>query len=1363
MNDAGTVSDARRQLLERIRRGEVQVPSGASKPAIPRQSGAQGPPSPGQEQIWFHAQLAGDAPIYNESVTIHKRGSLDRRILERCFDEIMRRHELWRSSFSTADGKVVQRVHSDLRADLPFHDLSHLPAEEREAESTRLATEDVRWPFDLSVAPLFRARVVRWSEDYHRIYITVHHLAFDGLSIYRVLASELAALYSAYSQGLKSPLPELPVQYRDYAVWKQQDLESSVRAAQMNYWRETLRDLPTLELPTDRPRPAEPTFRGGMETCAIPAQLIAGIKALARSEGATPYMILLAVFQVLLYRYSGQEEIVVGGVTNTRTRPELEPLIGYFLNAVVYRTRVEGDSSFRQFLGNVRSTVLGALANSDIPFDSVVRELALKREPGRHPLFQVLFSMRPPFTDFPEGWDVTDMEVHSASTGWDLFVEFSEHPDALDGRIVYNTDLFDQATIRRLEEHFQQLLRSLLADPDQSLARVSLLTEGERRTLLVDWNDTAQSFPHLTIHEMFEAQVEASPDRRALVFRGRELTYAELNARANRLAHWLRQNGAAGGSLIGVLMERSFEMVVALVAILKSGAAYVPYDPELPAARLRMTLEDSNPVCVITQEKFRGNLADFSGTIVVLDSDREGRHGDELDAQPDFNPRVRVEPADAIYAIYTSGSTGLPKAAVNTHEAVANRILWMQDRYSLESSDRVLQKTPYSFDVSVWEFFWPIMCGATLVIAEPGGHRDPGYLAGLIGSERITTIHFVPSMLREFLDAPDLDGCRSLKRVFASGEALPPDLRDKFFHRLAAQLHNLYGPTEAAVDVTYWDCSVQAPCPSVPIGRPIANVKTYILDRHLEPVPIGVPGELHIGGIALARGYLNREELTRERFIPDPFDPRPGARLYKTGDRARYLPDGNIEYLGRNDNQIKLRGLRIELGEIEAALLASGQVRASAVLLQEGASGGPRLVAYAVPAGKELDPPALRAFLKQRLPEYMLPSAFIALESLPKTPSGKLDRKALPAAEFQAGAQREFVPPADEIEERLTNLWQELLGVHPVSVTDNYFDLGGHSFLALRLFSEIKFCFHVDLPLGTLFYAPTVRTLASAIREAGVQPPSTVVPIQPQGAKPRIYCIGALNGELILFRPLALELGAEQPMFGLQPFSLPHRTATVEQLAAAYIEQLQLHGERQPFCLLGYSFGGLVALEMAHQLRKVGAEPELVALIDSNYLAGTKALESWSDRFRRYRYHLDRLVEGMEGFRQLAGRMRLHLFRAMYKVSTSVGVPMTGIPLDIAGRQLLAAENWRAKPYPGRVCLFKAQSGAEFFSSDPALGWGGVLSNLRIEEVPGDHGTINTGANLKILTSKLNAALERRPASPEPALSETSVLISKSA
>ena len=1337
MTAPGVTSQDRRQLLEKLRQGKSRTGRQSFDPTLFRPSGSRIPLSPGQERVWLHAQLAGEAPIYNESVTIHKRGALDPDILQQCFLEIARRHETWRSSFHAADGKVVQQIESAIQLPIPFTDLSHLPVGQREEAANTIATADLETPFNLNNAPLFRVRLIRWDEDRHRIYLTAHHLVFDGVSLYRVLLAELAALYAAFSEGLPSRLPELSAQYRDYVGWKRHLLERGSHESDLDYWCEVLRgDWGTLEIPTDRPRPARPTWRGGVETCSMPAGLLAKLDQIGKAEGVTRYMLLVAVFQVLLYRYSGQDDIAVGSTINTRTRPDFEPLIGYFLNTVVLRTRLESAISFRQLLVRVKSTVLGAIDHSEIPFDSIVRKLAPKRDPRVHPLFQVLFSMRPPFTAAADGWEMTSMEVHNGASSFDLFVEFSEQAGGLAGRFVYNSDLFERATVERLVRNFQVLLTQLLSDPGQAISAVDVMTAEERQTVLVDWNQTDRTLPTRPVHELFEVQAEAVPSKPALRFRGRQLSYGELNARANQLAHYLRQSGVGHGSLIGLYMERSFEMVVALMAVLKSGAAYVPYDPELPIARLRTMLQDSSPRYVITQRKLSRNLAEYRPRAIVIDVLSQ-----EIANQPQSNPGVPVVADQAAYAIYTSGSTGMPKAAINAHGAVANRICWMQHQYQLEPHDRVLQKTPYTFDVSVWEFFWPLAYGATLVIAAPGGHRDPEYLADLIGAEGITTIHFVPSMLREFLEARGLDRTRCLRRVFSSGEALPPDLCQKFSARLEAELHNLYGPTEAAVDVTYWDCRNPSPCASVPIGRPISNVRIYILDQHLEPVPIGVAGELYIGGVAVGCGYLNRPQLTSERFIPDPFSGNPTARLYKTGDRARFLAGGNIEYLGRLDHQVKLRGFRIEPGEIEAALLQTGQVAAAAVVLNSH-NDSPRLVAYVVPGGSESDVSRLRAALRDQLPQHMIPASFVFVEALPKTSSGKLDKQLLPAPQHGTSSQQTFASARDQIEERLVNIWEEVLGFQPISIDDNFFDAGGHSLLALRLFSQINLSFQLKLPLATLFYAPTVRGIARIIRDSAVkETASPIVPIQTKGTKPAIYCIGPLTGEVLMFRDLAIELGPDQPIYGLQPFHLPNRPAAVEGLAASYIEELRRFGESRPFCVVGYSFGGAVALEIAQQLLRQGIDPPLVVMIDSSYLAGCKTHELFQDRIRRYKYHVSRIVRGAGGLNHLADRLRSRGYRTIHKVSAIAGVGIQRIVTETARIQLLAAEDYRPRKYPRPVLLLKAETRPEFFDK-PDLGWGPILSDLRIEHVPGNHNSIRTDQNLKILAQKLADYLE---------------------
>ena len=1201
------------------------------------------------------------------------------------------------------------------------------------------------------MAPLFRVHLVRCAEDYHRVYLTMHHLVFDGVSVYRVMVRELAALYNAYAAGQPSPLPELAVQYGDYAAWQQQQLANGSYDAAMKYWRETLSENPPVfELPTDRPRAPQPSWRGGMETCTIPAELLEAIKELGRSEGLTPYMMLLAVFQVLLYRYSGQSEIMVGGATNTRTRPEFEPLIGYFLNPVVLRCQLDADVSFREFLGRVKTTVLGALANSDIPFDAIVRELAPQRDSARHPLFQVLFSMRPPFVDFPEGWDVTDMEVSSGASSFDLFVEFSEHPEGLAGRFVYSSDLFDRATIQRLLGHFQVLLRELAAAPDQAVARVNLLTQQERRQLLVDWNNTDKSFPGFRLHELFEAQAARNPAHPALVFRGRELSYAELNARSNQLAHYLCRNGAANGSLVGLFMERSFEMVVALVAILKSGAAYVPYDPELPASRLKMMLEDSRPVCVITQRDLRGELAAYTGEVIALDS-----CGKLLDSQPASNPGIPVAPRDAIYAIYTSGSTGVPKAAINTHEAVANRILWMQDEYQLDANDRILQKTPYSFDVSVWEFFWPLTFGATLVIAEPGGHKDPAYLADLIEAEGITTMHFVPSMLREFLEVPKLDGCGGLKRVFSSGEALPRELTQKFYRRLSAQLHNLYGPTEAAVDVTYWDCATPTPCATVPIGRPIANVKTYILDGHLAPVPVGVAGELHLGGIAVARGYLNRPELTAARFIADPFDHNPHARLYKTGDRARFLPDGNIEYLGRLDNQVKLRGFRIELGEVESALLGLNQIQAAVAALVEESPIGQCLIGYIVPATPGLDSEAIRTFLKDRLPEYMIPSHFEFLESLPLLSNGKVNRAGLPVPErWTTASQEQYATARDAIELQLVDIWETLLGTHPIGVNHNFFELGGHSMLVARLLFQLEQAFGKRLSLATVFQRPTIAQLADLLRnEKDLLQPCRVFPIRAQGTQPPFICLGAGP----YFVPLARRLGNNQPVMGVDLTQLdtdklpaPLQLQDLAGCVVKAIREFQPHG---PYYLGGWCLWGVLMYEVAQQIVAGGDEVDLLVMIDSSYPTH-KAELSYFARIQaaleKSVYHATLVARSKvaeipahlsQRITLLRGRVktiwqRLEYLRAIQHADGPLEMNLDPV--------IFASATYEPQPYSGAVALFQAVERPAGKHWDLRQVWHKLIrGRFETYDIVGGHDGMFKEPYVGALGSKLKNSLEQ--------------------
>ncbi|NVJ28035.1 amino acid adenylation domain-containing protein, partial [Myxococcus sp. AM011] len=1034
-----------------------------------------------QQRLWFLDQLEPSSAAYNMPAALRLTGALEVSSLQRALSELVRRHESLRTSFRDTNGRPVQVISPPGDLSIPVVDLSAHAA--REAEVRRLAEQDASSPFNLATSPLLRTTLVRLSGSEHVLLLNMHHIITDGWSM-GVLVREVAALYEAFSVGQPSPLPELPVQYADFAVWQRSWLQGEVLAAQLDWWRKHLEGAPALlELPTDRPRPATRTYQGATQSITLPRELSESLTALGRREGVTPFMLLLAAFQVLLSRYSGQDDITVGSPIAGRRMAELEGLIGFFVNTLVLRTRLHGDSSFREVLASVKETTLGAFAHQDIPFEKLVEELAPERSLGHSPLFQVMFALQnvPAGELQLPGLTLRQENQDSTTTKFDLTLLAAEEPRGLRLTAEYSTALFDDSTVARLLGHLQTLLRGAVARPEARLSELPLLEEPERHTLIREWNGARADYPpEACLHTLIEAQVEHTPDAVALAFEGATLTYRQLDERANQLAWHLRSLGVGPEVRVGLFLERSLEMVVALLATLKAGGAYVPFDPAYPAQRLAWMLEDTTPPVLLTQQHLLANLPPHSAQVLCLDTEWSTvarRRADRL--APLAGP-------DALaYVIFTSGSTGRPKGAMNAHRAVVNRLLWMQDAYGLTAADTVLQKTPFSFDVSVWEFFWPLMTGARLVVAKPGGHQDPTYLVRLIAEETVTTLHFVPSMLQAFLEEPGLERCTSLQRVVCSGEALPLELARRCLQRLpGAGLHNLYGPTEAAVDVSFHPCVRDEPYHSVPIGRPVANTQLRLLDAHLRPVPIGVPGELFIGGVQVGRGYLGRPELTAERFVPDDFSDTPGARLYRTGDLARWRSDGTVEYLGRVDFQVKLRGFRIELGEIEAALRTLPDVADTVVVVREDGAAGARLVAYLVPAASvALDTQALRASLTQRLPGFMVPSAFVTLPALPLSPSGKVDRKALPAPEAShQQLEQAFVAPRNAMELEVARAFEEVLDLNPIGARGHFFELGGHSLLATQLVSRVREAFQVELPLRALFEAPTVEQLALRIQ-----------------------------------------------------------------------------------------------------------------------------------------------------------------------------------------------------------------------------------------------------------------------------------------
>jgi len=1302
-----------------------------------------------QQRLWFFDQLEPGLSAYNTPAAVRLKGPLNLAALEQSLNEIVQRHESLRTTFGKVEGRPTQVIAPTLTIKLPIVDLRNLPASERETEVRRWVTAEAQRPFDLSKGPLIRCTVLRLGSEEHVGLLTMHHIISDGWST-GILVRELVTLYVTFCAGGSSPLPALPIQYADFAHWQRQWLQGEVLETQIAYWKEQLAGAPALiDLPTDHPRPAVQTFRGAHLSLVLPKHLKDGFKALGRQEGVTFFMAMLAAFKVLLYRYTGQDDLIVGTPIANRNRVETEGLIGFFVNALVLRTDLSGNPSFREFLRRVREVCLGAYSHQSLPFDRLVEELHVKRDLSRNPLFQVMFvllnaPLRP--LELP-GLTLGLVGGDSETAHFDLTLQIVDTEQELTATFVYNTDLFEAGRIARMLGHLQTLLEAIVADPEQRLSDLPLLADAERQQLLVEFNDTKTDYPKdKCLHQWFEEQVQRTPDNVAVVFEGEQLTYGELNHRANQSAHRLRKLGVGPDVLVAVCAERSVDMVVGLLGIMKAGGAYVPIDPKYPRQRLAVMLEDAEPSVLLTQEHLLNILPEHSIPTICLDRDWH-----TLIAEPTSNPPMNATGTDQAYVIYTSGSTGKPKGVPNVHKGIVNRLLWMQDAYRLDGSDSVLQKTPYSFDVSVWEFFWPLMTGARLVVARPEGHKDPNYLVNLIIDQKITTMHFVPSMLRIFLEAEGVEQCKSLRRVICSGEALPFELQERFFQRLGAELHNLYGPTEAAVDVSYWQCTPDTGLSIVPIGKPIWNTQLYILDKHLQPVPIGVAGELHIGGVNLARGYLKEPELTAQKFIPDPFGREAGARLYKTGDVARFLSDGNIEYLGRMDHQVKIRGFRIELGEIETALMECPGVKECVVLAREDAPGEKRLVAYVV---AESTGDELRRFLKDKLPEYMLPAVFVLLDALPLMPNGKTDRGALPAPDLsRPELEKAFVAPRDDLELQLAHIWEEVLGVRPVGVRDNFFELGGHSLLAVRLFALIERRLGKKLPLTTVFQGATVEHLAGVLRQQATPgSQSSLVAIQPGGSRRPLFLVHPAGGHVFPYVHLAQFLGPDQPCYGLQGRGVedgqdPH--TRIEDMAAHYIQALQTVQPSGPYLLGGWSMGGVVAFEMAQQLHAQGQRVALLAMLDGRIPTPDETFPEEDseaillvERYFGISFGPIASLAGLPNDEQLA--FILEQAKRAGLVPAELDVSQARRFVKLLRSDLWATQNYGLRPYPGRIAFFKASETQEGASSDPTMGWSEWASGgVEVHFVPGNHANLIYEPHVEVLAEKLTACLNQ--------------------
>ncbi len=1311
----------------------------------PVQRNGEIPLSFGEQRMWFLAQYDDDTSVYVTPNVFRLEGALDVQALKNSLCKIVDRHEVLRTTYQSRKGAPCRVISHEHAMPLPTEDVSNLPEGERLSKGLQLAEERSRRPIDLSRDLMLRAGLVKLGVDDHLLFLAMHHIASDAWSR-KVFYQELAEHYGAEISKMPPHPRDLPIQYADYACWQRQRMQDEKLEEEATYWKRQLAGSKVLQLPTDRPRPKLQTYNGKREALVIPEPLSQLARELSKRRGATLFMTLLAVLHTLLHRHTNQDDISVGIPVANRTRVETEGLIGFFVNTLVLRVDLSDDPSFAALLDRVRNVALEAYAHQEMPFEKVVEVLQPERNLSFSPLFQVMFAFdgAPPESLSLPGLTVRDLDIDSGTAKFDLTFSLTDTGKQIEGYIEYNTDLFDAASIGRMAGHYVRLLGGATEDEKQRLSQLPLLKAREREHLAVNSNATYCEFPREFVHELFQAQAKQNPDTVAVVFEDQKMSYGELDRRANQLANYLRKLGAKPNVLVGVFVERSVDMIVALLGVLKAGGAYVPIDPLYPPERMEYVLADSGVSVLLTQKKLASKLSTARVPVVALDAD-----WNEIARESVTVPGGIVSAQDRAYVTYTSGSTGRPKGVEIQHGALRNLICSMREKPGLSSQDTFLAVTTLSFDIAALELFLPLCVGAKIVIASRKDISDGRQLLARLTTSGATVMQATPVTFQMLVEA-GWNGDSKL-RIFCGGEPLSRALANQLLTRCAS-LWNMYGPTET----TIWSSTlqVQAGPGAVPIGPPIHNTQFHVLDRKGHLLPIGVPGELHIGGLGLASGYLNRPELTAKNFIPDPFRSDPSGRLYKTGDIVRRLPDGKFEFLGRMDSQIKLRGFRIELGEIESVLSENPGVRECVVVARDDSNDEMCLVAYIVP--EDVPAPStsdLLAFLKRKLPGPMVPSKFVLLETLPLTLNGKVDRAKLPVPE-QARAETSPAP-RDEFESRLAIIWEKLLGVRPIGVRDNFFEIGGHSLSAVLLLYRIEESFHQDLPVAALFEGPTIEDLANLLRKKGQsEEPSALGALQTGGSQTPLFCVHGLSGELFDYLELARCFGPHRPVYGLQARRKNGQpvSQSLKDMAANYIQEIRGRQPEGPYLLAGHSSGGTIALEVAQQLQAAGQKVALVAALDALY---PNYLRKWPSRAWTYRigFHLRRLVR--LGPRELLDylwqrgqtvkrRAQRKIWELRFKFYQAEGRPLPGSLAKVDEIHRQAIREYNPKPFDGRVVLFRSCA-RSVVDSDLAydLGWsGGVTGRLDIIEVPGDHVTMLVSPQVQELAEKLEVCLQ---------------------
>ena len=1289
-NEVRLLQDKRVLLAKRLERRKKR-PRGSQ---IPRQPQRKAPLSSAQERLWFLEQLQPGGSGYNIPFALELRGPLDVSVLSKSLDALVARHEILRTCFVDNGNGPRQIIIDAGHVPLPLDDLLIYTSAEQDAKVKELMCKEAERSFDLERAPLFRVRLVCVSSKQHILLFTFHHIITDGWS-FGILRKELAEAYhSLAALGTVPDWADLPIQYSDFALWQRQWLQSEEVEKQLAYWKQNLVGAPPLlNLPLDHQRPEKPAYQSGKVPIVFSKDLTTALHDLCQRCSVTPFMALLALFDLLLHRYTGEADLLVGTPIANRNRKEIEGLIGFFVNTLVLRTDLGGDPTFVELLERVRETALQAYAHQDLPFELIVEALQPERTLNVNPIFQTMFV----FHNTPQqpltlpGLTVDYLPTQGEAEKFDLTLSLFEERGKIQGHLSYDAALFEPETVERMAEQLQNLLTAVVADAEQPISMIPLLSAAEEWRLVSEWNDTAAPYPaDATIHRLFEKIASEQADADAILFGEELISYDDLNRVANQLAHYLVKKGVGPGERVAICLERSPSMIIALLAVLKSGAAYVPLDPAYPIERLAFMLNDSQALVLISEDALARKLglwqaadATVEGTIraptgladYACETIRIDVDWPVISEESRENLSVSVESEAPAYLIYTSGSTGQPKGVVGLHRGAINRFAWMWEAYPFVDGEILCQKTALSFVDSIWEIFGPLLQGIPLLIVPDDVVKDPALLVRMLATNRVSRLLLVPSLLRALLDTyPELAfKLPKLTLWFCSGETLAAELAARFAKQMPhARLINLYGSSEVAADVTYHEVSKQE-TETVPIGRPIANTQVYVLDQKQKLLPIGAVGELFVGGDGLAAGYWNRPELTAERFLTDVgfSDLSTSAakqRLFRTGDRVRYRADGTLEFMGRTDHQVKIRGYRIELGEIKAALDALSIVRESVVVVQ-GEAEERKLVAYVVPhsntplsakrkedADGLLTPHALRIALRQTLPDYMVPSAFVLLDELPLTPNGKLDRHALPdPAAYLMSRSQEAVAPRTPLERRIVDVWEEVMEVNPIGVHDDFFELGGHSLLAVRLFARLQEVTARELPLALLFQAPTVAALAAALGENdSSRLTSTLVPIQTAGTRTPFFCVTPPRGTVVGYSELAKHLGDDQPFYGLHLEELRLKAEsesdadffiTPAALAARYIDEIRTVQPKGPYLLGGRCFGAYVAYEMAQQLQAQGEEVALLVMLTARPMD-----------FRRMRLH--------------------YLRRMLYHYRRGELFPLLRTYVPIKSKRLLHRLNW---------------------------------------------------------------------------------------